>query len=219
MSRPQILIWARPTSQTSQNQNRSMKYRIIAIALVACFLATENRTSADIIQFIATGAAGEGLLAGNINPPTGELGTGAAGLSGIFFDTDNDLLHIDVEWGSGNGYVDLSADVFKLHLHGPTPSSGTAAFGEVAPLLITLSNSTTFDGSLSSGGVNDNFLIDGTNVQQLLDGRMYINVHLTDTDTGVIRGYLQPVPEPGSLIVLGALGALASLRRRRTRLR
>lgn len=185
-----------------------------AVLLLALPLAVESRVaSGDIVNFIATGSAGEGLLQGNISPATGERGTGGIGASGIFFDTDTELLHVDVEWGSDNGYVDLSDDVFKFHLHGPTPSSGSAAFGEVAPLLITLSNDSSFDGSASSGGVNGNFAIDSTDVQALLDGRMYLNVHLTDTDTGVIRGYLQQVPEPGSLTFLLSVAGLLALRR------
>lgn len=194
-----------------------MKWYVLVFAAMVALVWTEQRSSADIVNFIATGAAGEGLLEGNINPPTGEVGTGGIGSTGISFDTESNIIHIDVEWGSGNGFVDLSADVFKLHLHGPTPSSGTDAWGEVAPLLLTLSSSFTFDGSRTNGGVNDNFILDASDAQALLDGRMYINVHLSDSDTGIIRGYLQAVPEPGSMIVLGALAGLTALRRKRTR--
>ncbi|MFK7767093.1 MAG: CHRD domain-containing protein [Mariniblastus sp.] len=178
--------------------------------------ANQDPCAADIISFVATGSAGDGLLEGNIDPATGEVGTGGIGSTGITFNTDNNLLHIDIEWGSANGYTDLSQDVFKLHLHGPTASSGDAAFGEVAPLLIALSGSTTFDGSAGSGGVNDNFLLDSANVQHLLDGRTYINVHLSDSDTGMIRGYLQrAVPEPSSMVFLCSLGMATCFRRRR----
>ena len=194
-----------------------MKLHVLFCLLAFVILANEQRLSADIVSFIATGSAGEGLLEGNIDPATGELGTGGIGLTGVTFDTVNELLHVDLKWGSANGYVDLSADVFKLHLHGPTPSSGTDAFGEVAPLLITLSGSSSFNPSRTSGGLNDNFVVDPADVQALLDGRMYFNVHLSDTDTGIIRGYLQPVPEPGSLMVLGVLAGLGVIRRRRVR--
>jgi hypothetical protein len=157
-----------------------MKYQFFLIVLAVLFLASEQRSSADIIDFIVTGTAGEGLLEGNIAPPTGQPGTGGIGSSGINYDTESELLHIDVQWGSANGYVDLTADVILLHLHGPTPSSGTDAFGEVAPVLITLSNDSSFNGSSSAGGVNGNFAVGGTDAQALIDGRMYINVHLTN---------------------------------------
>ncbi len=192
-----------------------MKWHILFFALALMVFANERRLPADIVKFIATGSAGEGLLAGNIDPATGEPGTGGIGLTGVTLDTDQQLLHVDLKWGSANGFVDLSADVLKLHLHGPTLSSGTGAFGEVAPLLITLSGSSAFDASRSSGGINADFFIDAADVPAFLDGRMYFNVHLTDTDTGVIRGYLQPVPEPRSLLMLGVMVGLGGLRRRR----
>ena len=196
-----------------------MRLQLACLTILIGFIvaaATQQNCSADIIEFIVTGAAGDGLLEGNIDPPTGEAGTGGIGATGITFNTDNNLLHIDVEWGSANGYTDLSEDVFRLHLHGPTADSFDAAFGQVAPLLITLSGSSTFDASASSGGVNDNFLLDPSNVQHLLDGRTYINVHLNDTDTGVIRGYIQQaVPEPGSAMVILPLAIGTCLRRRR----
>lgn len=171
---------------------------------------------ADIIEFKLTGAAGEGLLEGNIDPGTGETGTGGIGSTGITFNTNTNILHIDVLWGSANGFTDLSADVMMLHLHGPTPDSGTDAFGQTAPLMITLSNSASFDASASSGSVNDNFFVDNDDVSAVLEGRTYINVHLSDSDTGVIRGYLLAVPEPSSMLVLPVV-MLALFVFRRTR--
>ncbi len=187
----------------------------LTLLAVAFSLVTPQLASADIVRFIATGTAGDGLLEGNIDPATGEQGTGGLRSQGITYNTDNNLLRIDIGWGSANGFADMSLDVFRVHLHGPTASSGSAAFGEIAPLLITLSTSTSFDPSATSGGINDLFLVEQANEQELLDGRMYINVHLSSSDTGMIRGYLQSVPEPGSVAILSALGGLMVLRRRR----
>lgn len=194
-----------------------MKLPLMVVVGLIAFVATESKSAADIVEFTATGAAGEGLLEGNIDPATGEPGTGGIGSTGILFNTNTNILHIHVEWGSANGYTDLSADVFKLHLHGPTPDAGTAAFGQTAPLLLTLSQSSTFDGSASSGGVNDNWLLDAGDVPYLLDGRTYINVHLSDSDSGVIRGYVLPVPEPSSMVPLlfAAMAGLAARRQKR----
>ena len=197
---------------------RLMMLPLMTIVAGLAMLGTESESTADIVEFIVTGAAGEGLLEGNIDPATGEPGTGGIGSTGIWFNTNTNILHIDVEWGSANGYTDLSADVFKLHLHGPTPGSGTDAFGQTADLLLTLSQSASFDGSASSGGVNDNWLLDAPEVPYLLKGRTYINVHLSDSDTGVIRGYVLPVPEPSSMILLGLATAGLATRRKRNRL-
>jgi len=174
--------------------------------------------TADIVKFIATGSAGDGLLAGNIAPPTSELGTGGIGATGITFDTVEGIFHVDLKWGSGNGYVDLSSDVLKLHLHGPTPDAGNDAFGQTAPLLVNMTTNGSFNASRTSGGINGNFFLDSAGSEALLAGRTYINVHLSDTDTGVIRGYLQAVPEPGSLAALAFVSGLTILRRRRRKL-
>jgi hypothetical protein len=76
----------------------------------------------------------------------------------------------------------------------------------------------SFNASRTSGGINGNFFLDSAGSEALLAGRTYINVHLSDTDTGVIRGYLQAVPEPGSLAALAFVSGLTILRRRRRKL-
>ncbi len=194
-----------------------MKFQLPLFILITALLLGSvwaGDSSADIVRFRATGSEGDGLLDGNISPPTGESGTGGIGSTGITFNTNTGILHVDVHWGSDNGFVDLSADVFKLHLHGPTPDAGINAFGQTAPLLITLSASGSLDPSRTGGGVNDNFFVDTGDRQALLDGRTYINVHLSDTDTGVIRGYLLAVPEPSSvsLLLIFAISCLATHR-------
>ena len=178
---------------------------ILFKAIIALLFSTSS-VSADFVQFYLTGAGGDGLLESNINPATGESGTGGMGANGIFFDTDLNELHIHLEWGSQFGYSDLSADVLKLHLHGPTPDSAPGSFGQTGGLLITLSMSNSFVADATGGGVNDFFALDNINVPHLMDGRLYVNVHLTDTDTGVIRGYLvRAVPEPSSILAVSLL--------------
>ena len=169
---------------------------LVVLSVVLVFGTTSAK--ADIVSFILTGAAGEGLLEGNIDPATGEPGTGGIGMTGITLNTNTNILHVDLEWGSANGYTDLSQAVDRVHLHGPTDGAGTGAFGQTAPLLVTLSNTTDYDASASAGFLNGNFFIDNDDIQAVLDGRTYINVHLTPTDTGAIRGYLLAVPEPSA---------------------
>ncbi|MEL7500109.1 MAG: CHRD domain-containing protein [Planctomycetota bacterium] len=197
---------------------RIRSFSLAAILSLVLGLSWWSPADADVITFVVTGAAGEGLLEGNIDPPTGELGTGGVGSTGLIYDTNTNLLHVDLVWGSGNGFIDLSQDVDRLHLHGPTDGSGVDAFGQTAPLAITLSNSSTFDASRTNGGVNDNFFISQGDEQALLDGRFYINVHLSDTDTGIIRGYMIAVPEPaGGFCLLLSIAGFACQRRRACR--
>src|SRR5690606_23348465 len=48
----------------------------------------------------------------------------------------------------------------------------------------------------------------------MLSGRAYVNIHTDLNPNGEIRGFLTPVPEPGTLVIVG-LGAAALLVRRR----
>ena len=55
-----------------------MRLQLACLTILIGFIvatATQQNCSADIIEFIVTGAAGDGLLEGNIDPPTGEAGT------------------------------------------------------------------------------------------------------------------------------------------------
>ncbi|MEM7456868.1 MAG: CHRD domain-containing protein [Planctomycetota bacterium] len=184
---------------------------VFAGVLSLCFFGSAD---ADLHYFELTGAGGDGLLQGNIDPPTGEPGSGGIGSTGIFFDDQTSTLHVDVVWGSGFGFGDLSQDVDRLHLHGPTADSAPLNFGQTAPLLVNLSSSLSFDATATGGGVNDDFFLSANDANDLLAGRLYINVHLTPTDTGMIRGYLVQIPEPGTVVPI-LIGATSFVLRRR----
>ena len=53
----------------------------------------------------------------------------------------------------------------------------------------------------------------------LLAGQTYLNIHTMQFQGGEIRGQLQPVPEPASLLLLssGIIGTIGALRKRRNR--
>lgn len=172
-------------------------------------LVVPNSITGDEIEFFVTGAQGDGLLPGNISPATNSNGSGDIGSTGIVFDTDTNTLNIDVEWGSENGYSDLTGEVTLLHLHGPTPSLPPFNFGEVnTDILINLGNSLNFISSGTGGGLIDNFFLSNDEEEWLLSGRTYINVHTAMYPTGEIRGYVVPVgfevPEPGISTLLAA---------------
>ena len=50
--------------------------------------------------------------------------------------------------------------------------------------------------------------------QGIADGKAYWNIHTQTFGGGEIRGFLVPVPEPSSALILGA-GAMFVMRRRR----
>ena len=192
--------------------------KMCVLAVLVCWLIG-GAASADIVEFHLTGNGGDGLLNTNVTPPTGSVGEGGMGISGITLDTDINILHIDIQWGTGNGYSgDLTGPVTKLHLHGPTPGGAPDSFSQTGPLMVTLSNSLSFNGSAINGGVNDDFFINTSDIAAVLDGRTYINVHTDAFEFGEIRGYLvRTVPEPGSVATISALLMLTGLRRRRRR--
>ena len=182
-----------------------MKIRALVFCLVVIHLAGVAKS--DEIQFFLTGAEGIGLLPGNIDPPTSSTGSGNAGSTGIVYDTDTNTFSVDIEWGSENGYSDLSGEVTLLHLHGPTPSLPPFNFGEVNPnIIVNLANSLNFNSSGSGGSLVDEYFLSNQEEEWLLQGRTYINVHTAMYETGEIRGYLLPqgfsIPEPGTGIGL-----------------
>ena len=191
-----------------------MKRIILALVSVAIF--TCSPVAAEQVEFRLTGNAGAGLLPGNVTPPTTSTGSGGIGLTGIIFDLDTNILHIDIGWGSENGYSDLTGEITMLHLHGPTDDPPPKSFSQTGELLINLGNSLNFDSSPTGGGLVDDFFISNPDVPALLGGRTYINVHTAMYEFGEIRGYLvRVVPEPGSTVILACLVSIAAFSRRR----
>lgn len=171
----------------------------------------------EIVNLRLTGNGGNGLLESNVTPGTGSAGEGGIGMTGITLNTETNILHVDVNWGTGNGFGgDLTGLVTLLHLHGPTPSNSPDSFSETGPLLVVLSNSLSFNESGINGGVSDDFFINTSDIQAILDGRTYINVHTDLFEFGEIRGYLVvAVPEPSGLGLVLVASAFVGLRRRR----
>ncbi len=188
---------------------------ILAVTLLC---SVTQRGQADIISFRLTGNGGDGLLGSNVTPDTGSTGYGGMGSSGITFDTVSGVLHVDVGWGSLNGWGDLSGDVTMLHWHGPTMDLPPDSFSQTGPLIINLALALNFDPDFNGGGVNANYLVNPGDVPGLLQGRTYINVHTEQFPTGEIRGYLvRAVPEPAAATAAIVPGLAALVFRRRQR--
>ena len=190
-------------------------------ALVICLIvivAASSPLSADIIEFNLTGTAGDGLLPGNVTPATSSAGSGGEGAIGLSFDTVSSDLTIDIEWGSENGYTDLTGVVTLLHLHGLTASVAPDSFTEVTTNILVNMTTNLTDNSVTGGSLSEVYFIDPGDVSALLSGQTYINVHTEMYGMGEIRGYIVPagsVPEPGTAGVLGLLTIGLLSRRRR----
>ena len=182
-----------------------MKTTILSLAAL---LGASLAASAAVIQFDLAGVGGPGLLPTNErpDPATGGIpGTGGEIGAGISYDDVSKMLTVNVGWGSGNGFSDLSGDATGAHIHGNADQ--TQAAGVLFNMGAGLSPSAS-NGSIS-------YTTPALNAQQeadLFDGLWYVNVHTAANGGGEIRGNL--VPEPSAL-VLGAVGLVGLLRRRR----
>lgn len=118
----------------------------------------------------------------------------------VTLDTDSGELTWDVE------YFDLMFPSTAAHFHGP------ADFGENAGIQVDMGPGETF--GVTDGTLNGSAMIDATQIQQVLDGLWYINIHSTGFPAGEIRGQVVgALPAPGALALLG-MGALIGRRRR-----
>lgn len=181
----------------------------IKIAVVSAFLASALSANAAIINLDLLGKSGAGLLSGNENGSIlGTPGSGGEIGAGIFFNDVTLQLTINVGWGSGNGFLNLTSAANNSHIHGPTAAGGTAAFTLDAPVLINLPR---VSDSASNGSIATTVTLTSTQATELLAGKYYVNVHTGTNGGGEIRGNLV-VPETSSLGLL-SLGLLALARR------
>jgi CHRD domain-containing protein/PEP-CTERM motif-containing protein len=193
-----------------------MKTSRILIAVFTALFVFAASTQADIVPFDLLGKAGPGLLPGNENPTVVASSSGGEIGAGIFFDDVTLALTINVGWGSGNGFSDLTGTASAGHIHGPTTDPAPTSFTESAGILIPLDSSPfTWNPSATSGSSTGTVTLTSGQATDLFAGKLYVNIHTSANPGGEIRGYLV-VPEPTTvaLLALGAVGCLL-LRRRR----
>ena len=190
---------------------------IASVVIAVLVLVLPARTpEAAIVPFNLVGNAGTGLLPGNENPPT-TGGSGGIGPGGISFDTNTNILSIDILWGSGNGFTDLTGPVTVAHIHGFTPSPPPVGFSQNAGVLYPLHTLSGFNVSATNGGFNGTVAVAPGDVAGLLAGQTYINIHTALNPGGEIRGQLTAVPVPAAvwLFVSGIVGLIGIARRTR----
>lgn len=170
----------------------SIRTLFVAVALSA---AGSLSAEANIISFDLLGKAGPGLLAGNQNGTiNGTPGSGGEVGNGIVFNDQTGVLSIEVGWGSGKGFTNLSGNATAGHIHGPTASSGTAAFNEDAPVMINLDDTAGWNPSATNGGITRSVTLNSTQIAHLFAGRLYVNIHTAANGGGEIRGNLVKQP-------------------------
>lgn len=193
-----------------------MKKLLLGCAMLTVGLCLS--ASANIIDITLMGNGGIGLLGGSENPPVVGGGSGGEIGAGITFDDVTLQLTINIGWGSGMGFTNLTGTASAGHIHGPTLNPFPGSFNDNAGVMIGLDSLPGWNPSASVGGFSGTVLLTAAQTTALNEGRLYINIHTSVNPTGEIRGYLI-VPEPSSLALLVtglgcAIGVGLSRRRR-----
>jgi hypothetical protein len=179
------------------------RYFSAGVITLLCFFALSVVTKADTIVFTAT------FSGSNENPPVNSSGIGTATL--ILNDvTGQAVLSLN--------FSGLSSAVAAAHFHAPADAHANAGVVNglnFAPAFTLTAGGTA--GSLSNYTVP--FTLTAQQIAGLKNGLWYINIHTANFPGGEIRGQLYAVPEPATLLLLGAglLSVTGALRKRRNR--
>lgn len=197
-----------------------MKKTLNLVALIFAFFMFFGVAKADQIVLTAT------LTGAQEVPPTGSPGIGSALIT---IDTVTNLMTVNV------AFAGLLSPTTIAHIHCCAGPGGTAIPATTVPSfpgfptgVTTGTFLQTFDLTLASS-YNPAFIaanggtVAGAQaafITGLLNGQAYFNIHTVQFPGGEIRGQLQAVPEPATVLLLtsGVIGVAGALRKRRKHL-
>jgi len=181
-----------------------MKRLSSSILLAAAMLLAAPLSQATPIRFVAS------LTGASESPPTGSPGTGFAT---VLLDATAHTLEVIISFSG------LLAPTTASHIHCCTPPGTNAIVATGLPTFVGFPLGVTsgtydhvFDLTLSST-YNPAFVTahggtvggaEAALIGGLLAGQSYLNIHTTQFTGGEIRGFLNAVPEPSTLLLLGA---------------
>lgn len=159
-------------------------------------------------------------------PPVPSPGFGTAYVT---IDPIAHMMRVQVDFANLLGTVTVS------HIHVINGPNDANFFDTIGPVATTVPTFTGFPSGVTSGSYDQTFdmtlassynpaWITGSGgtvaaaeaqlFSGILDGRAYLNIHTQLFPAGEIRGFLQPVPEPGMMALLGLSAAGLAWRRR-----
>ena len=193
--------------------NRRSIIRDIIATFTVGSLCLVQITYADIVEFSLQGAVDGGITAANEpSDPATDLGNGSGDLLSVSsYDTDTNVLSLNVGWGSGNGFTDLTSNASLVNLHFVADGVPPDVFSQSGDDFLTLD----VDQSPSSGGFEGFLNITEERETDLLEGRVYLHIHTDVNSGGEARGYFvaTAVPEPSSVALLGLMAFGLAVRR------